>query len=95
MTETYYLLCNAFDAKLDTVLRENNYYPEMDFRKLKSIEEKYIALCGNIILEKLNNTVFTLKEKQQIERLVQLEIIKNLKKEKWIRYYELNKGIRR
>ena len=95
MTETYYLLCNAFDAKLDTVLRENNYHPEMDISELKSIEEKYIALCGNVILEKLENTEYTIKEKQQLERLVQLEIVKNLKKEKWVRYYELNKGIRR
>ena len=46
------------------VLRENNYHPEMDFSELKSIEEKYIALCGNIILEKLENTKYTIKEKK-------------------------------
>lgn len=90
MRETYLVLCNALDAKLDTVLRENNYHSKMDATELKEIEVKYIALCSNIIFQKLESTDYSRKEKQLIETLIQPELIKNLNKQKWMRYFELN-----
>ncbi|WP_298344292.1 hypothetical protein [uncultured Algibacter sp.] len=92
MIETYLILCNALDGKLDTVLRKNNYFPKMGQDKLQKIEQEYVSNCSDIILSQLEETELSIVEKQKIENALQPIISQNLKKNKWLRYYELSGG---